>query len=104
MIVPTMNETEIKKEIVADFKNAIKKSEYFDNDFRRKVLKAKSYPTFSCFNYTSPLKNKWLILFEARSKKEFGKKSRVVFVSYVQTTERINAFQFAYNCVSPHIL
>lgn len=52
-----------------------------DQKFRRMVIKSPFFPVRSYCCYTSPKKNRWIILFEARSKKEIGELCRITFVA-----------------------
>lgn len=104
MIVFTMEESEIMKEIKTDFPHVYKYSEHYDSIFRRKVVKAKKYPIFMNVAYISPKKNKWLIFYEARSKKEFGKYSRLAFVTYIESERGIYAIMTAFTNSNPHLV
>lgn len=79
MIVATMTEEELIKEVRSDMVNAFRFSDSKDQKFRRMVLKSTTFPVRSYCYYTSPKKNKWIILFEARSKKEIGDSCRFTF-------------------------
>ena len=81
MIVHSMTEKEVEKEVLADMLNAFKYEDANSNKFRRLVLKASRFPVYSHHIYTSKNKNKWLILLEARSKKETGDLSRITNVA-----------------------
>lgn len=80
MIVASMTEQEIRKEVLADMANAFRWEDRNQNRFRRLVLKASRFPVFSHYLYTSPRKNKWLILLQANSKKEHSDLCRITFV------------------------
>lgn len=77
-----MTEGELTAEIQADYLNAFRYSDHIDKKFRRLVLKARKYPVFADFFYYSPRKNRWILLFEARKKKEVGDMARITFVCY----------------------
>lgn len=80
MIVATMREEELIKEVISDRATAFRFSDTKDQKFRRMVLKSAQLPVRSYCYYTSPKKNKWIILFEARGKKEIGDLCRITFV------------------------
>lgn len=81
MIVCTMTEEEMRKEVLSDLENAFRYSDAKDKAFRRMVIKSNKFPVYSHAIYLSPRKNTWLILYEAKSKKETGDNSRVTFVA-----------------------
>jgi len=85
MLVHSMTEEEILNEINTDNINAMRYSDHYDNKFRRKVLKAKKFPVKSSLYYQSPRKNNWIILFEARNKKETGDFCRITFIAYLDS-------------------
>ncbi|TAJ13059.1 hypothetical protein DMA11_10360 [Marinilabiliaceae bacterium JC017] len=87
-----MIEAEFQKEIQLDFLDAFRFSDRKDQWFRRQIIKSRQFPVRRCLPYTSPRKNKWLILFEARSKKEHGDMSRINFVCYVDSPHGYYAF------------
>lgn len=84
MIVYTMSEAELKREVLLDMCNAFRWEDRNSNKFRRLVLKATRFPVYFAYQYTSPRKNKWIISLEARSKKETKDDCRI---SYVVTYE-----------------
>ncbi len=81
MIVSGMTEKEIKAEMLVDISNAFRYCDTRDQKFRRMVIKTSRFPVYAHSYYLSPRKNKWIILFEARDKKEIGDKSRITFVA-----------------------
>ncbi len=82
MIVYTMDEKELIKEVELDYFKVFNYSERLDNKWRRLVIKSRRFPVKTNTLYESPKKNKWILLFEARNKKEIGDMSRVTFVCY----------------------
>ena len=80
MILYNFTEKQIHEELLKDMLNVMRFSDYKDKIFRRKVITAKMYPVRMSFFYTSPLKNRWFLAYEARSKKEFGDNVRMTNV------------------------
>lgn len=80
MIVYTMSEAELKNEVMKDLLNAFRWEDRNSNKFRRVVLKATRFPVQFAYNYTSPRKNKWIILLEARTRKEIKDDCRITYV------------------------
>lgn len=76
-----MTEQELYNEVYSDRTNALHFSDAKDQKFRRMVLKAHLFPVRAHTHYLSPKKNNWIILLEARSKKEIGDLSRITFVA-----------------------
>lgn len=81
MIVHTMTEAELFQEVKTDMVNAFRYSDAKDQKFRRMVIKSNQFPVYAHSVYTSPRKNIWLILFEARTKKEIREDCRITFVT-----------------------
>lgn len=92
MIVATMREEELIKEVLSDRATAFRFSDTKDQKFRRMVLKSAQLPVRSYCYYTSPIKNKWIILFEARGKKEIGDLCRITFVCVCNSSHGYYAF------------
>jgi len=80
MIIPTLTEKERDDEIMKDMPYVLRFSDSKDSKFRRLVLKSVLFPVYAKCYYTSPLKNRWLICFEARNKKEIGDYCRMTTV------------------------
>lgn len=95
MIVYSMNEKEVSEEVVQDMNNAIRYIDANQNKFRRIVLKSIRFPVYCYYTYTSPRKNKWIILLEARNKKEFGEMCRATYVATYDTPHGIHAILFS---------
>ncbi|MEG1684549.1 MAG: hypothetical protein RR319_01190 [Bacteroides sp.] len=91
MVVATMSEEELYNEVYKDLTNVFYYSDKKDNKFRRMVLKSTLFPVRSYCYYTSKLKNKWIVLFEARSKKEIGDDCRVTFVCVYNSSHGMHA-------------
>lgn len=104
MIVATMTEKELFREISSDLLNASKYSQYQDNKFRRLVLKSNKYPVYWDLKYRSPKSNNWLIFFEGRSKKEVGDYGRVVFINYFDSPHGVYAVMPAFTNNRPHLV
>jgi hypothetical protein len=95
MIVYSMNEKELSAEVMQDMDNVIRYIEANLNKFRRIVLKSTRFPVYSYHTYTSPRKNKWIIILEARNKKEFGKMCGVTYVVTYDTPHGIYAILYS---------
>lgn len=80
MILPTFSEKQLISEITSDMTNVVRFSDYMDKKFRRLVIKAAKYPVRYSQFYTSPLKNRWIILLEAHSKSEVLDNCRITLV------------------------
>ena len=71
LVVDNMSLREMYTELVNDGPNVTAKVEYLCNNFRRNVLKRTRFPVqFKPVDYVSPKKNKWIIIFTAKSKKD----------------------------------
>lgn len=80
MILPNYNENDIVKEYFIDMQNVMRYSDYMDKKFRKMVMRAALFPVRYSVIYTSPMKNKWIIILEAHNKKEVGDYCRMVTV------------------------
>ncbi|HBG40249.1 MAG TPA: hypothetical protein DDW85_02395 [Porphyromonadaceae bacterium] len=89
MIVYGMNEKEVSDEVLRDLKNVYRYEDAKRNKFRRRVLKATTFPVYYCYTYISPLKNKWVVILEARNKNEVLDKCRVTFSATYNTPHGI---------------
>ena len=85
MIVYTMNEDELNSEILKDMPNILKYSDYFDSEFRRIVIKSRKFPVVLTKKFKSSNKNNWILVLEARTKKETGDLSRIHFITYINS-------------------
>lgn len=85
MLTAYMTEQEIEREVLTDMVNAFRFEDANRNKFRRLVLKSTRFPVYFHYLYTSPRKNRWLILLEARSKKEVLDMSRITFATTHET-------------------
>lgn len=84
MILPNFTEKEMTSEYLADMREVLAFSDKLDQKWRRAVIKATRFPLFSTPRiYTSKRNNRWIVLLEARSKKEYGEFSRITFVCVV---------------------
>lgn len=84
MILPTFTEKEMMSEYLSDLPEVLNFSNRLDKKWRRAVIKSSRFPIFSNPNfYTSHRNNRWIVLLEARSKKEFGDLSRITFVCLI---------------------
>ena len=81
MIISTMTESEIIKEVTTDYFNAFRYSDHLDKKFRRIVIKSRRFPVRAYYEYLSPRKNRWFIFLESRSKKEILDNSRVSLIA-----------------------
>lgn len=104
MIVATMNEQEIIREVLGDMVNAFRWEDRNHNRFRRLVLKSTRFPVYSHYSYTSPKKNKWLILLQAQNKKEFGDNSRTTYVATYNSPHGIYAIMVSFINENPHLI
>jgi hypothetical protein len=69
MIVPSMSNEEIVKELLSDVEIVKRKAEYSVEEVRRMLIKTKAYPFIKAFDYVSPkTKNKWIYVLEINSK------------------------------------
>lgn len=80
-----MTEAELLQEIKKDLPNVVSISNNKDAKVRRIILKSASFPVYLHSYITSPRKNKWIILWEARNKKNVGDDSLISFVCYQET-------------------
>jgi hypothetical protein len=80
-----MKEAELLDEVRKDFINAFNYSDTKEKKLRRLAIKANRFPVYAHSFYTSPRKNKWIIFFEARSKKEVGDNCRICCTTYFNT-------------------
>ncbi len=86
MIVHSMTELEFQEEIYEDAKNVAVYSRHLVSRFRRIVIKSKHFPVIKEYDYLSPQNNRWVIQLEAKSKKETGRKSRMGFFCYFDSS------------------
>lgn len=92
MILPTMSDVEIREEIDKDLPEIIRLIDSKDKAYRREVLRRSVFPVyFTPVFHQSKTKNSWIILFEARSKKDI-KDSRVCFICTMNSHHGLWAF------------
>ena len=87
-----MTEAELLEEIRIDLPNVVSISNNKDSKVRRIIQKSVLFPVYIHSFVTSPRKNKWIILWEARSKKNIGDNSLVTFICYQETIHGRYAF------------
>lgn len=80
MIVHSMTEKELHDEFINDLEYVFKYTKNLHSKFRRAVIKNKNFPVIKHHHYSSPRKNNWIIIFEAKIKKEIEGQSRVSFI------------------------
>lgn len=80
-----MTEAELLDEIKKDLPNVVSISNNKDGKVRRIIQKSVLFPIYIHSYVTSSRKNKWIILWEARSKKNVGDDSLISFVCYQET-------------------
>ena len=85
MIIPQMSEAELLEEIRLDLPNVVSISDTKDTKVRRIIQKSVLFPIYLHSFVTSPRKNKWIILWEARNKKNIGDNSLITFLCYQET-------------------
>lgn len=85
MVTLQMTEAELLEEINKDLPNVVSISNYKDAKVRRIIQKSVLFPIYIHSYITSPRKNKWIILWEARNKKNIGDESLISFVCYQET-------------------
>lgn len=86
MIVDSFSEEEYLAEIKKDFENVLKISDNREPKVRRLALKSSKFPIYPYCYVTSPLKNRWLILWEITGRKNTGEESLVYFMLIKNTT------------------
>jgi len=91
MIVHTMTEKELHKEILADGKNALAFSERIQNKFDRKVLQTRNYPVLESHLYKSPMHNTWGVIFRADNRSQRGGKVNLILFAYYNSPNGIYA-------------
>lgn len=72
MITSTMNYDEIKEEVRKDIPLVLDLSDKKNQKVRRAVLKSQLFPVRLYAFVTSPNKNRWLLTWEAHSRKNTG--------------------------------
>lgn len=85
MIIPQMTEAELLDEIKKDLPKVVSISNNKDGKVRRIIQKSVLFPLYLHSYVTSPRKNKWVILWEARNRKNVGDDSLISFVCYQET-------------------
>lgn len=80
-----MTESELLDEIKKDLPNVVSISNNKDAKVRRIIQKSVLFPVYLHSYITTLRKNKWIILWEARSKKNVGDDSLISFVCYQET-------------------
>lgn len=96
MLVPNMTEEEILREIKADLPNVLHISDTKDSKVRRIIQKSVLFPVRVHSFVTTARENKWIILWEARTKKSIGDKSLITFICYQETPRGRYAFMTTY--------
>nr|DAT27612.1 MAG TPA: hypothetical protein [Caudoviricetes sp.] len=85
MITCSFTESDLIKEINKDMENILKISDSKDQRVTRIILKSSVFPVYIHSFVTTKLKNKWLILWEARSKKNIGENSMITLICFHDT-------------------
>lgn len=71
MIVPSMSLTEIHKELTRDYDYCLARIKRDMNQYRRSIIKSSKFPMqFKPIEYVSPSRNHFIILIDAKSKKQ----------------------------------
>ena len=71
MIVQSMSNEEIVKQLLFDFDIVKRKAEYSLQDVRRTIIKTKAYPFIKAYDYVTPkTKNNWIYILEVRTKND----------------------------------
>jgi len=86
-----MTSTEARAEILRDLPGVLRKVDAQDTLYRRAVIKAPRFPLFFEVEFTSRNKNRWILFFEARSKRDMDD-SRVSFACVVDSRIGLHAF------------
>lgn len=79
-----MTADEIAAEVKSDFKDIVQKSDFKQHKVDKLIQKASVYPVYVHTELVSKKKNKWLVLWEAKSKKNVGDKSLVTFICFYE--------------------
>ena len=70
MIVSTMSNEEVVKELLSDVDIVTRKAEYTADGLRRALMKTKDFPFIKAYDYVTPkTKNKWIYIVDIKSKK-----------------------------------
>lgn len=80
MIIPTFTARQIVDEFRKDLANIFYFVDHQKQRLRRAALKAHKFPVAIHGWHTTPMKNKWLYILSARSKKDYDDTSMVTFV------------------------
>jgi|WetSurMetagenome_2_1015567.scaffolds.fasta_scaffold05563_7 hypothetical protein len=88
MIIPTMNEAEICNDLKKDMSSVVSFSDKKDTKVRRAVITSSHFPVYLYSFYTSPRKNRWLLCWESRNKKEFGENIRLTLICIIPYDQR----------------
>lgn len=107
MIVTRMTEAELVAELMRDLRAAMAYSDTKNQIVRRRVIKATRFPVKMESEFVSPRKNRWLLFFEAKNKKEIDDNIRLTFVCVYNTPIGWHAAMFSslknhnYWCIFP---
>lgn len=85
MITASFTESDLIKEINKDMENVLKISDSKEQKVTRIIQKSSVFPVYLHSFVTTPLKNEWLILWEARSKKNIGENSMITLICFHDT-------------------
>lgn len=85
MITSTMNYDEIKEEVRKDIPLVLDLSDKKNQKVRRAVLKSQLFPVRLYAFVTSPNKNRWLLTWEAHSRKNTGDNILFAMVCFIHT-------------------
>jgi len=91
MIVPAMSVTEIYKELARDYDYCVSRIQRDMNQYRRAIIKSSKFPMcFKPIDYVAPSRNHFIILVEAKSKRD-ASDPFITFVGYYLRPEGIYA-------------
>lgn len=101
MIVPSMTEEEIFKEITEDIADLDKQRERFTKEFRKLILKAVAFPVMKLYKCKSIKKNSFVLVYSAEKRGQHNNPTVGVFCIYERKEGKYVA---AYNLINNKIV
>lgn len=92
MITFYMTPEEARDEVLKDYEEVFKFTDTKDAKFRKRVCKASVFPVRAYSDFVTKRKNKWIVFFEARSKKNTGPNAMLHFVCYINMHDGYYAY------------
>lgn len=95
MIIDTMTDVEIYQEVRSEYDNIISYMDKITPKYRRPIIKSTKFPMyFTPVEYKSPKGNKYILFFEARTKKDYDGRLLFTIICVYNKNGGLNVMMF----------